>query len=65
MRSMLSVVGMGHKVNSGFGADDEEYDWNEGVKVEERGVATHSGETISRLPARPLSLIAGLTLQVY
>ena len=26
------------------------------------GVATHSGETISWLPARPLSLIAGLTL---
>ena len=48
MRSILSVGGMGHKVNLCFGADDEGYDWNEGVKVEERGVATHSG-------ARPLA----------
>ena len=44
---MLSVVGMGHKMNSGFGADDEEYDWNEGVKVEERGLLHTVGRPLA------------------
>ena len=38
---------MDHKVNTGFGADDEEYDWNEGVKVEERGLLHTVGRPLA------------------
>ena len=45
---MLSIVGMGRRGdNVSTDSNDEEYDWNEGVKVEEGGLLHTVGRPLA------------------